>query len=281
MSARLAILAALIVPLVVGLALVGWLVARRPLPRRTVDRFATRQRLQVVEENATLVVSALLITHRWRRAGLAVGLLAGLLWSIQRGALTLSFAAGLLGWFVGAVIAEWRISSLEQPGPRRSAGLAPRGITTYLTAPVIGVAAVVVAALVVLILAAAVRSGLSMSWLGWVLYSVALLAALALTGRTIIERPSGFVDGDLRAADDALRCHGLTVLAGAGVATAYPALAGLALVTSHPDGVPPAGEPMWTLLILVACLVVGFLIAASSTSARAARVEQPVGADPT
>lgn len=262
---------ALVALIVLVLALVGWFVAGSPLPRRTVEKFARRQQLDLTESNASLVVSALLITHRWRRAGLVLGLLVGLVWSLRSGGPTLSFLAGLLGWFVGAVIAEWRISGLEQAGPRRSAALAPRGLTRYLTPGVRLIAAAVVLVLAGVAGTAAVRAGLTGSWVGWVLYAVVLVVALVLTGRTIVERPSGFVDADIRDADDALRCHGLTVLVGAGIATAYPALSGLAVLAAYPGGVPMSAEPAWTLLIFVGCLVVGLFVAVWSSSARAGR----------
>lgn len=269
-------LRALEVLLIVGVVLVlavmvAWATARGPLRRGTVERFSRRQRLELTDDNATHVVGALLVTHRWRRAGLVVGLGVGLLWSMHAGALTLHLIAGLLGWFVGAVVAEWRIGRLARPGDRRVAGLAPRGITRYLTAEVRAIVALVGAGLLVLLVVAVVRAGAQGVWWGWLVYVLALGAGLVLTAGAVVERPSGFVDAGVRAADDALRCHGLTVLAGSAVAAAYPALVGLALLAVYPTGVPPTADPPWALGVVLLCLVTGYLVAVWSPSTRAAR----------
>ena len=269
-------LSALEVLLILGVVLVltlmvAWATARGPLRRGTVERFSRRQRLELTDDNATHVVGALLVTHRWRRAGLVVGLGVGLLWSMLHGALTLHLIAGLLGWFVGAVVAEWRIGRLARPGERRSAALAPRGVARYLTAGVRAIVALVGVGLLVLLVLAAVRGGGQGAWWGWLGYVVVLGAGLVLTARAVVERPSGFVDAGVRAADDALRCHGLTVLAGSAVAAAYPAIAGLALLVAYPTGVPVSAEPPWAVGIVLGCLVTGYLVAAWSPSTRAAR----------
>ena len=121
-----AVVVTLLLAVFVLFGFLGWIVARSPLKRSTVERFARRQRLELTDANAGYVVSALLITHRWRRAGLVLGLgLAGLAWSLQHGSISLHFLAGFLGWFVGAVVAEWRISRLD----RQVSGRLPDSIT--------------------------------------------------------------------------------------------------------------------------------------------------------
>jgi hypothetical protein len=262
----------LLVGVVLVLAvMVAWATARGPLRRGTVERFSRRQRLELTDGNAPHVVVALLVTHRWRRAGLVVGLGVGLLWSMRNGALTLHLIAGLLGWFVGAVVAEWRIGRLTPAGNRRIAGLAPRGISRYLTAEVRAIIALVGAGLVVLLVVSAVRGGVRGEWWAWLGYVLALGSGLGLTARAVVARPSGFVDGGVRAADDALRCHGLTVLAGSAVAAAYPALVGLALLAVYPAGRHPTTDPPWALAVVVVCLLTGYLVAVWSPSTRAAR----------
>ena len=245
-----------------------------------MERFARRQRIALVDANAAHVVGALLITHRWRRAGLVLGLLIGAVWSLRHGSLDLNFVAGFLGWFVGAVIAEWRISRLDQGEQRRVAGLAPRSISRYVTPLVLGVTAGVAAILLAVAIAALTRVGVTWSWVGWVAYSLAVAAAMALTARAIVNRPSGFADESVREADDALRCHGLTVLAGSTVAAAYPAIAGLALLTAYPDGVPFSVDPAWTFLIVVVLVALGWWVAVRSPSAREVRVA-PIADPPT
>ena len=252
-------------------ALIGWVVARSPLKRRTVERFAGRQHLELVDANAAHVVSALLITHRWRRAGLVLGVLAGVVWSMQDGSLTLHFLGGFLGWFVGAVIAEWRISGLDQPGTRRIAALEPRRLSRYITLVAVLAASLVAVVLVVTGIVAAARAGVSWAWGGWMAYSAAVTVALAVTARAIVARPSGFADAAVREADDALRCHGLTVLVGSWIATAYPPIVGLALQATHPTGAPTSTDPAWTLLVMAALILLGWWVAVWSPSARTGR----------
>lgn len=252
-------------------AVIGWVVARSPLKRRTVERFARRQHLDLDDANAGHVVAALLITHRWRRAGLVLGILAGVLWSMQYGSLTLHFLTGFLGWFVGAVIAEWRISGLDQPGTRRVAAVEPRHLSRYITPVVLLAASLVAVVLVTAGITAAARAGVSWGWGGWMAYSAAVTIGLAVTARAIVARPSGFVDAAVREADDALRCHGLTVLVGSGIAAAYPPIVGLALQATHPNGVPTSADPAWTLLVMAALILLGWWVAVWSPSTRAGR----------
>lgn len=268
-----AVVVTLLLAVFVLFGFLGWIVARSPLKRSTVERFARRQRLELTDANAGYVVSALLITHRWRRAGLVLGLLAGLAWSLQHGSISLHFLAGFLGWFVGAVVAEWRISGLDQAGQRRAAGLQPRSLARYVTPLVLAIAGVVGLVLLGAAVAAAVRAGVTWAWAGWLAYSLGVLALLWLTFRATIARPSGFVDGAVRGADDALRCHGLTVLLGSGIAVAYPAVSAFAVASVHPDGMPYSMDPAWTLLVMTALILLGLWVAVWSPSARASRVE--------
>ncbi len=258
--------------LLLVLALYGYvalLIARWPLKETTVDRFARRQSLELTPTNATHVVGALLITHTWRRAGLALGLLLGAGFDIRHGVLGLHLLGGFLGWFAGAVIAEWRIGSLDEPGERRAADLSPRGVGRFLTPLVVGLAAVSALVCGILLIVAIARTGVPGDLLPWLVYLVALGLVLALTARAIINRPSGFADPDLREADDALRCHGLTVLAGCGIAAAYPAVTALVL-TAYPD-MSASWSLMWTAWILIGCVALGWWVATKSPSARAGR----------
>lgn len=272
-----ALTALLLLITVLALVLVaGWVLVRTPLSRVTVDRFARRQHVALTDSNATHVVATLTVSHRWRRVGLVVGLLLGVVWSLRQGELTLYFLAGFLGWFAGAVIAQWRISRLDGPGDRRAAALAPRGITTYLT-PLVRILGGGTLGLAVAAAATAlVRAGVSVAWTGWALYLGAVVAVLVLTARAIVERPSGFVDTAVRDADDALRCHGLTVLAGAGIAAAYPAIVAFVLQAGYPAGVPSSMDPLWTLGVMIVLLALGYWVATGSPSARAGREPEPI-----
>lgn len=111
--------------------------------------------------------------------------------------------AGLLGWFAGAVIAEWRIGRLDTPGARRAATLERHTVTRYLTVEALALAGITATALVALLLASGARTGTSGAWWGWVAYTGALVVTCALTAGAVMRRPSGFVDSDVRDADDA------------------------------------------------------------------------------
>lgn len=281
------VLAAFVVLVGVLAVVVATHVSRSPLKPGTVDRFARRQRLTITDANATHVVAALLVTHRWRRAGLVWGLAMGVLWSLRSSALTLHLIAGLLGWFAGAVIAEWRIGRLDTPGARRAATLERRTVTRYLTVEALALAGITATALVALLLASGARTGTSGAWWGWVAYTGALVVTCALTAGAVMRRPSGFVDSDVRDADDALRTHALGVLVGSAIAASYPALTGFALLAAHPDSAPPSTTAPWALLIMVAALLSGAWVAVWAPSARGRRLStgtveatQPVHAVP-
>ena len=100
--------------------LVPW---RRGVAITAVNRFARRQRLHVTVQNGGHVIRALAVTFRWRRVGIVLGFLASVAASIPNGRLTISFVALFLGWFAGAVVAEWRVSALPVEGTRRAASL--------------------------------------------------------------------------------------------------------------------------------------------------------------
>lgn len=272
--------AEMVVVLILGLTLLGLIgsaIALAPLKPAVVQRFEQRQSLQVTTSNAAHVLSALTITHRWRRFGVVIGLGIGLLWSLKDGALTINFLTGFLGWFVGLVIAQWRIGLLDEPGERRAASLAARGVTTYVTRTNLALLGIAVAAWAVLAVTSALRSGVTWAWALQLLYSVVMLGAVALTARAIVNRPSGFVDHDVREADDALRGHGMTVLVGSTIALLYPPLWEFAIDTAYPVGVPYSMDPTWVLLIFVVCVAVGWWVAAVSRSVRAGRKPSAAG----
>ena len=125
------------------------------------------------------------------------------------------------------------------------------------------------------------------TWWGWVAYTGALVVTCALTAGAVMRRPSGFVDSDVRDADDALRTHALGVLVGSAIAASYPALTGFALLAAHPDGAPTSATAPWELLIMVAALLSGVWVAVWGPSARGRRLStgtveatQPVHAVP-
>ena len=109
-----AVLTALAFLLIVGLVVVSVLTVGDgggPIRKTRVDRFAARQVLPITPVNGEQVVRALGITHRWRRLGLMSGFAVAATVAAMQARIEVNFLAMFLGWFVGAVIAEWRISA--------------------------------------------------------------------------------------------------------------------------------------------------------------------------
>ncbi|MDO5676620.1 MAG: hypothetical protein Q4G35_03820 [Propionibacteriaceae bacterium] len=259
-------------PLLVLAVAAGLYYASGPLKQSTVESFEGRQVVTLNRSNAPHVVAALTIVQRWRRAGLAVGPGLGALWSLKDGELNFNLLAGFLGWFAGMVIAQWRINRLDEPGQWRSASLSSRSILSYVTRANLALFGITAAAWAVLAVVSAVKAGFTGQWAGYLAYSVLVLGALALTGRAIINRPSGFVDDGVREADDALRGHGLTVLVGSAIALLFPPIWAFSMQAAYPDGVPYSMDPAWALFIMFACLAVGWHVASASRSVREKRL---------
>jgi len=286
MTARLTVL---LVVALLGVGVVA-LVARgstAPVSLPRLRRFAARQGLLVTEANGPLVVRALAVTRRWRALGLSTGVLLGLLWALRDARLTLNFTAAFLGWFVGAVVAEWRLAGLQVDPGRRTASLARRTVTAYLRRDAAVLLALACLALVVLFVAVVTRAGSGPSGLRgeatlWLGVAAAGLAAVTATLRRVASRPQPGVDGDLLAADDALRARSANVLAGAAiVAAGYPAASLLGLLgTTY--GAAGDGWAAASLAALAVTVVLGWLVAVRPSPARrAARPETtPAAAAP-
>jgi hypothetical protein len=284
MTARLVVL---LVVALLGAGVVA-LVARgstAPVTLPRLRRFAARQELLVTEANGPLVVRALAVTRRWRALGLSTGVLLGLLWALRDDRLTLNFAAAFLGWFVGAVVAEWRLAGLPVDRGRRTASLARRTVTAYLRRDAAVLLALACLALVALFAAVLLRAGDAGSagaglrteatlWLG---VAAAGLAAVTATLRRVASRPQPSVDDGLLAADDALRARSANVLAGSAiVAAGYPAASLLGLVGSTTQGSAAEGFAGAGLAAVVLTVVVGWWVAVRPSPARrAVRTEPP------
>ncbi len=249
-------------------------IATAPVSIDRLERFARRQRLHVTATNGVLVVRSLTITRRWRSLGLAVGVILGMMWALRDARLTLNFSTAFIGWFVGAVIAEWRLAGLAAADGPRSASLTRRTLSSYLQPASAAVLLVVCAGLVVTFLAVLVRSaGTHAEVLGdavlWIVVAAGGLTAVALTLRRVVARPQATTDPELRAADDALRARSTNVLVGSAiVAAGFPAAHLLILM-----GVagPPDRLDTWAgfgLLALLLTLVTGWLVAIRSSPAR-------------
>ena len=248
-------------------------------------RFARRQELLVTPTNGGVIVRALSVTRRWRVLGLVTGLLLGLLWALGDGQLTINFTAAFLGWFVGAIIAEWRLGGLPVEPGRRTASLTRRTLWGYLrrdTATLLGASGLALLALfVVVTLRADGATGLVREAVTWLLAAGAGLVAVWMTLRRVAARPQSGSSFELLAADEALRARSANVLAGSAiVAAGYPAATLLMLIGRTGAGTDPAqGWALASFASIVTCLVVGWLVAVRSSPARLQRTNPPVVAD--
>jgi hypothetical protein len=274
-----AAVAALVVLVLVAAAVRS---TRAPVERRTLETFARRQRLTVTAANGPLLLQSLTLTRRWRTLGLSTGLACGFLWAVRDGRVTLNFTAAFLGWFVGAVVAEWRIAGLpRRPDGPRAASLERRTVTAYLRpesgALLLAALLVLVGAFVAVVVRARGATGTATGAAGttattgqaaaWLLAAVVGLAVVWLTLRRVVTRRQPPAAADLLAADDALRARAANVLAGSAIAAAgVPTASLFALV----GGLQPDGGDLASMGIGILVLeqVVGFLVATSASPAR-------------
>lgn len=195
----------------------------RDVTRARLERFALRQALLITAGNGPRVIAYLATTRRWRGGLLLLSLvLAEIVAAAQHsGASQLNGLAGFIGWFVGAVVAEWRVGGRGRDGVRRAASLVPRRLGDYLPRWLAGL---VVGAFVAVL-----------AFDGWVLVStdgnrwepsglllltLATAAVIAAVARHVLTRPQALASDDVVAADDALRSRSLHVLLGSGLALA-------------------------------------------------------------
>jgi hypothetical protein len=182
-----------------------------PVDRTRVQRFADRQGLTVTADNGGQIIAYLAITRRWRAAGLAAGFTAYTLVGLTEHRIGLSIWHMLVGWFVGALIAELRVPAIRAEDPeallvRRTPGrYLPKSSLWALTAST--VVCLVVAPVPAVVIATVVCAA---SW--WVL-----------------RRPQPVAESDAVSADDAIRSRSLHVLVASGVTLLlYAALDGFA-----------------------------------------------------
>jgi amino acid transporter len=208
------------------------------VPFERLDRFARRQRLRITPGNAAVVMRYLGTTQRWRAVGLAVALCYTVAAGLRHDNLVLSVHSVFIGWFAGAVVAEWRLNAPPR-GLRRHARLTRRRRRGYLGA----------GELALPWLAAALALGAGLAGLARVardpyapralIVAAIALAMLSITavvvvGRHIVLRPQpAAIDEDVRAADDALRARSLRVLTGS--TTALVMMAAATLILAAPD----------------------------------------------
>lgn len=223
MGARLLILAVLAAGVVLVLGL--WLWYRlRPVERREIAEVAAAADLDVTLDNAPVVQEWVARTRLWRTVGVLCamgGLLAEAVvsWrSAQSVDIPLTILLwGLVGYWIGSVVAELTTARAMRGDGPRSASLAPRELSSYVGAW---------AARWPSRLAAAGAAGMAVtlalgerSWWVWAcgLGVIAVAVVTRLVSRYVLDRPQPVQAEDVSAADDAVRSRSLHALGGTAV----------------------------------------------------------------
>lgn len=196
--------------------------ANSPVSRVRLERFARRQCLDVSAASGDQIIRYLATTRRWRTAGLGLGFLASVAWSLPQPTASIDSITLFAGWFLGALVAEIRVAHLAH-GPRRAASLQRRQPAAYLSRPawalVPGAAVLAVAVAATTTWAAAVGSARPDWWsAGWLVAALATAATVRAIQLHVLRRPQPLVAPDVLATDDAIRSRSLHVLAGGGAA---------------------------------------------------------------
>lgn len=267
LAALVAVLFGVVLVLVIVRAMFG------SVSRVRVERFARRQGLVITPGNGNLVIAYLGITRRWRVLGLGAGVLLTAAWSLRDSQITVNALTAFAGWFIGGLVAEYRIASIE-PSARRAASLEPRLLrrqigTAARVLLLILVAVTVIGAGGCLLAATDGRDVDGPQVFGYLAAAVLTLGLPVLVGRHVLSRPRPLaVTFDRQRADDALRDRSLHVLAGCAIAlTAFPA-ANLALQLGHALAGTDAQGPVRALgLVLeLAGPIGGWVVATRSRS---------------
>jgi hypothetical protein len=264
--------AMLVLALVVAIS--SWIlvvVVSEPVSFERLDRFARRQRLWITPANAAIVMRYLATTHRWRAAGVATALCYTVAAGLHHHRYVLSLNGIFAGWFIGAIVAEWRLNAPPR-GTRRYARLIPRRPGSYLsvahrtllwitTALALGVGTLDI------LYGAGDRYAPRAQTFSFTLLAVLSIATYIVVGRHIVHRPQAAeTNDDTGAADDALRARSLRVLCGSTVAMATTATAALILVSPILDG---GTSRIIGFTVQVAGLLAGWYLAAARPPATA------------
>lgn len=243
----------------------------RYVTRRRLERFALRQALPITVDNGMQVIRYLATTRRWRGSCLLVAILLQVAYQAtldREYSVHITGGTIFAGWFVGAVIAEWRIATVPV-GERRAASLDRRRLTDYLARPALGLVGVLWAAVVtteLLVAADVLPQRPDARWAPWWELALTIVsgAAIVLAARRVLARPQPLAAADVLAADDALRSRSLYVLAGS--ALALGGYLGAQIVNASNFQGPGTTYQLVENLELVGALVlpiVGFLLARS------------------
>lgn len=213
--------------LVAAVAGLVWLVvASRPADERRLTRFAALHRLALTDANRQVVASYLRRARVLRTLGAWLGIVVPMLvTALTRNRFPVGgWEVALLGYLVGAAIAEVLVPRPVSAGSRRAA-LAPRRLTSYLpgwTSPTRWVLVLMAGGLAGWY-AAAWQPGAPQARFGGAVAGFVFCAAVAvgseLLVRAVVRRRQPVVGADLLAADDAIRSSSLHALAAAATAS--------------------------------------------------------------
>jgi hypothetical protein len=209
------LVAILVLPVLFLAVIVLATIPFRDVTRSRVTSFAYRQSLPITVANGPIVIRYLATTRRWRGCGLLLTVAGGVLeaW-IRQGNLRIGTVALFVGWFVGAVIAEWRVSVLSTETSRRTALLAPRRMSSYLAGYVrwpIGILFLILISSEVLALLLTSHRG---ALLGWFVVTVSAGGVTAAVARHVLTRAQPRAASYVLASDESIRSRSLHVLAG-------------------------------------------------------------------
>lgn len=212
----------LLLPVVFGVLLLLCSLPFQAVSRARVAKLARRQSLPITMANGPIVIGYLATTRRWRGTGMLLSVAGGLVHArLTDSGSDVRVAALFAGWFVGAVIAEWRVSVHTSGVGRRRASLVPRRLSDYLPGHVrFSVLTAFALLLAVELVGLLSNSGWQPELTGWLVLTLVTAAVIVAVGRHILSRPQPVAAADVLAADEAIRSRSLHVLAGAALATA-------------------------------------------------------------
>jgi hypothetical protein len=264
--------ALLLLPVVFGALLVLLSLPFQEVTRARVAKLARRQSLPITVANGPIVIGYLATTRRWRGTGVLLSIVGGLLYArLTRSSSNGGAAALFVGWFIGAVIAEWRVSVHTAGAGRRRASLLPRRLSDYLPGRVRLAVLIAFALLTTVEFVGLLSEPAQPELAGWLALTLVTAAVIAAVGRHILGRPQPIAADDILAADEAIRSRSLHVLAGAALAiTGYLDAAVLSLRLDDLGLLAPWAGAIATLLPL---LGLALACATSQPPSRLARSE--------
>jgi hypothetical protein len=262
----------LLLPAMVGALLLLLSLPFQVVSRARVVKLARRQSLPITVANGPIVIGYLATTRRWRGTGVLLSVVAGLLHARLTGSGSdVEGAALFAGWFVGAVVAEWRVSVHTSGVGSRRASLVPRRLSDYLPGHVRFAVLIAGALLLSAESAALLSNSRQPELIGWLALTLATAAVIGAVGRHILSRPQPVAADDVLAADEAIRSRSLHVLAGAALAiTGYFSAAVLSVGVHDLSLLAP-----WSGAVAILLPLLGLVLACATSRppARLARLE--------